>query len=83
LPRPDPLPRADIWRSNLLQAPLFFAATALFGTLSLAASLLDPSGRTQHRIARAWARARTDPAAARLEARRDLRARVRSFLGLA
>jgi 1-acyl-sn-glycerol-3-phosphate acyltransferase len=42
--------------SNLVQAPLFFSATAAFGTVSLLASLTEKDGRRQHRIARAWAR---------------------------
>ncbi|HEY1895726.1 MAG TPA: lysophospholipid acyltransferase family protein [Terracidiphilus sp.] len=56
-PRPHPLPRFHRWRTNLLQAPLFFLATAVFGTLALLASLVAKTGRTQHRIARVWARA--------------------------
>ena len=55
--RPEPLPRLYRWRSNVLQAPLFFLATAFFGTLALLASLVANTGRTQHRIARVWARA--------------------------
>lgn len=55
--RPNPLPFAIRWRSNLIQAPAFFAATGLFGTLALMASLFDRTGRTEHRIARLWARA--------------------------
>ena len=54
--RPEPLPRLDRWRSNVLQAPLFFLATGFFGTLALLASLVAKTGRTQHRIARVWAR---------------------------
>lgn len=55
--RPDPLPRLHRWRSNILQAPLFFLATGLFGTAALIASLWARTGRTQHRIAQRWARA--------------------------
>lgn len=55
-PRPDPLPRLHRWRSNVLQAPLFFLATGLFGTAALIASFWAKTGRTQHRIAQAWAR---------------------------
>jgi 1-acyl-sn-glycerol-3-phosphate acyltransferase len=51
------LPLANRLLGNLLQAPLFFAATAAFGTLSLAASLFENDGRMQHRIARWWASA--------------------------
>ena len=42
--------------SNVIQAPLFFSATAAFGTASLLASLTEKDGRRQHRIARAWAK---------------------------
>ena len=42
--------------SNLIQAPIFFSATAAFGTVSLLASLTEKDGRRQHRIARAWAK---------------------------
>ncbi len=55
--RPHPMPRLARWRSNFLQAPLFFLGTAIFGSLSLAASLFDRHGHLQHRIARLWARA--------------------------
>lgn len=54
--RPDPLPRVHRWRSNVLQAPPFFLATAFFGTIALIASLFAKTGRTQHRIAQVWAR---------------------------
>lgn len=54
--RPNPLPRLARWRSNILQAPFFFLATGFFGTLALVASLVAKTGRTQHRIARVWAR---------------------------
>ena len=53
LPRP---PLGTRLRSNLIQAPVFFAATALFGSVSLMASLLERDGAWQHRIARAWAK---------------------------
>ena len=55
--RPDPVPRFERWRSNVLLAPLLFLATGFFGTLALLASLVAKTGRTQHRIARVWARA--------------------------
>ncbi len=54
--RPSPLPWLHRWRSNLLQAPAFFTSTAFFGSLSLAASLFDKSGRLQHQIAQTWAK---------------------------
>jgi 1-acyl-sn-glycerol-3-phosphate acyltransferase len=54
--RPNPMPRWLRWRSNLLQAPLFFLVTGFFGTLALIASLWAKTGRTQHRIAQVWAR---------------------------
>jgi 1-acyl-sn-glycerol-3-phosphate acyltransferase len=53
---PDPLPRLHRWRTNILQAPLFFAWTGLCGSLSLLVSLFEKSGRRQHRIAQSWAR---------------------------
>ena len=54
--RPDPIPRLHRWRTNAIQAPLFFAATAFFGSITLLVSLIDKTGRAQHRIARVWAR---------------------------
>lgn len=54
--RPNPLPFAVRVRSNLLQAPLVFLATGFFGTLALIVSLFDKSGRSEHGIARLWAR---------------------------
>ena len=54
--RPDPMPRLHRWLSNVFKAPLFFLATAFFGTLALLASLVAKTGQTQHRIARLWAR---------------------------
>ncbi len=53
---PHPLPRLYRWRTNLIQAPTFFLATAALGTVSLLASLVDKTGRAQHWIARVWAR---------------------------
>lgn len=55
-PRPYPLPLWNRLLSFWVQAPVFFAATAFFGSLSLAASLFEKDGRRQHRIAQAWAR---------------------------
>ena len=55
--RPVPLNLWQRWHSNIFRAPFFFAATALFGTLALIASIWAKTGRTQHRIAQAWARA--------------------------
>ena len=55
--RPHPLPRLYRWRTNILQAPLFFLLTALFGSVSLLVSLFEKHGRLQHRIAQRWARA--------------------------
>jgi 1-acyl-sn-glycerol-3-phosphate acyltransferase len=55
-PRPNPLPLSNRLLSFVLQAPSVFASTALFGSLSLAASLFDSDGKLQHRIAQAWAR---------------------------
>ena len=55
-PRPNPLPLHERLVSNCYRAPLFFLATAFFGSLALAVSLFEKSGRRQHRIAQAWAR---------------------------
>jgi 1-acyl-sn-glycerol-3-phosphate acyltransferase len=54
--RPNPLPWFHRWRTNLIQAPVFFVITAVCGTLALVVSLFDKSGRLQHRVARMWAR---------------------------
>jgi 1-acyl-sn-glycerol-3-phosphate acyltransferase len=43
-------------RAYLFIDPLIVAATVLWGTASLLASAFDTSGRTQHAIARQWAR---------------------------
>jgi 1-acyl-sn-glycerol-3-phosphate acyltransferase len=53
---PDPLPRLYRWRTNLIQGPLFFLATAVCGSLALLVSLVDGRGSAQHRIARVWGR---------------------------
>lgn len=67
--RPNPLPWQIRWRSNLFQAPVFFVATALCGTLALLVSLFDRSGRSEHRVARVWARACLWAAACRVTVR--------------
>lgn len=43
-------------RSLLWTVPLIFAATIVMGSISLLASIVDGTGRLQHRIARQWAR---------------------------
>jgi 1-acyl-sn-glycerol-3-phosphate acyltransferase len=43
-------------RSLLISIPLIVLSTVVMGSLSLAASLVDKTGRTQHHIARLWAR---------------------------
>lgn len=55
--RPSPLPRFYRWRSNVFQFPLFCIVTGIFGSVALLVSLFEKSGRIQHRIAQAWARA--------------------------
>ncbi len=67
--RPDPLPWMQRWRSNILQAPVFFLITAVFGTAALVASIWAKTGRTQQRIARVWARACVWASGARLTVR--------------
>jgi 1-acyl-sn-glycerol-3-phosphate acyltransferase len=54
-PRPNPMPRLYRWRTNLIQMPAFGLATAVCASLALAVSLVDRTGKTQHRIARLWA----------------------------
>jgi 1-acyl-sn-glycerol-3-phosphate acyltransferase len=54
-------------RAILITDPLIILATALYGTASLAASLVDASGRAQHRIACAWARMLLRIAGARVQ----------------
>lgn len=58
-PRPDPLPWSERVVNLCWRAPLFFGATAFFGSLSLLSSLWDRSGRVQHGIAQRWGRAVT------------------------
>ena len=53
---PAPLPWLYRWRTNLIQAPLFFFVTAVCGSLALLVSLFDGRGRVQHRVARIWGR---------------------------
>jgi 1-acyl-sn-glycerol-3-phosphate acyltransferase len=48
--------RLSYARSLGITAPLVFIATAIMGSLSLASSLIDSSGRIQHACARLWAR---------------------------
>jgi 1-acyl-sn-glycerol-3-phosphate acyltransferase len=55
-PRPNPLPLSERIVSYGVRAPLFFLATAFFGSLALIASLFEKSGHRQHRIAQMWAR---------------------------
>ena len=43
-------------RSILFTIPAIVLATVAFGSASLACSLFDTTGRTQHRVARAWSR---------------------------
>lgn len=59
---------SSYWFSLLVRAPLVILSTALFGTLSMIASLWDRSGRQQFRIARVWARTLLWAAGARVRA---------------
>jgi 1-acyl-sn-glycerol-3-phosphate acyltransferase len=56
-PRPNPLPLRERLMSYVFRAPVFTVATAFFASLAVAVSLFEQSGRWQHRIAQAWARA--------------------------
>ncbi|MEZ5354295.1 MAG: lysophospholipid acyltransferase family protein [Bryobacteraceae bacterium] len=42
--------------SLAVKAPLIFSATIFMGTVSVAVSFFDPTGRRQHAISRRWAR---------------------------
>ena len=53
--RPNPLPRLYRWRTNLWNIPVMTVATVVCGSISLLVSVVDKHGRSQHRIARAWA----------------------------
>ncbi|MGC8760058.1 MAG: lysophospholipid acyltransferase family protein [Bryobacteraceae bacterium] len=59
---------SSYWFSLLGRAPLVILSTALFGTLSMIASLWDRSGRQQFAIARVWARTLLWAAGARVRA---------------
>ena len=67
--RPNPMPRLYRWRTNVQQAPLFCAWTALCGSCSLFFSLFEKSGRIQHAVARLWARGCVVITGARLKVR--------------
>ncbi len=54
--RPNPLPRFYRWRTNVLQAPLLLAVTAICASTAFVISVIDKKGRVQHSIARFWAR---------------------------
>jgi len=55
--RPNPVPRFYRWRTNLLQTPVLTLVTCFYGSLALLVSIFDNTGRMQHRVAQAWARA--------------------------
>jgi 1-acyl-sn-glycerol-3-phosphate acyltransferase len=54
--RPASLSFWQRWQSHIFRLPLFLLVTCLLGTAALIASLWAKTGRTQHRIARVWAR---------------------------
>lgn len=54
--RPPKIPKIELATNYALRAPAIFGSTALFGSLSLLASLLEKDGKWQHRIAQKWAR---------------------------
>lgn len=54
--RPNPVPWFYRWRTNLIQTPALSIVTGICGSIALLASLVDRSGRTQHRVAQVWAR---------------------------
>jgi 1-acyl-sn-glycerol-3-phosphate acyltransferase len=50
------MPRIYRWRTNVIHIPVMAVITAVCGSLSLLASLVDKKGNVQHSIARVWAR---------------------------
>jgi 1-acyl-sn-glycerol-3-phosphate acyltransferase len=56
IPRPNPLPRTYVWLSNGLQGPLMLVLTAVCASTAFVVSVIDKSGRMQHRIAHFWGR---------------------------
>ncbi len=46
----------SLLRSLLISTPLIIVSTIAMGTLSLIASVFDGSGKTQHQLARLWAK---------------------------
>jgi 1-acyl-sn-glycerol-3-phosphate acyltransferase len=55
-PRPNPLPRFYVWLSNGFQGPLMLVLTAVCASTAFLVSVVDKSGRMQHRIAHFWGR---------------------------
>ncbi|MBM3775675.1 MAG: 1-acyl-sn-glycerol-3-phosphate acyltransferase, partial [Acidobacteria bacterium] len=58
-PAAPPVPARGAWntvRSLLVTDPLIILSTILMGSVSLLVSLVDSSGRGQHRVARGWSR---------------------------
>ena len=55
-PRPNPLSLGQRIADYGFRAPALFLATGVYGSLALAVSLFEKSGRLQHRIAQSWAR---------------------------
>ena len=54
--RPNPLPRFHVWLTNGLQDPLMLVLTAVCASIAVLVSVVDKSGRMQHRIAHFWGR---------------------------
>ena len=54
--RPNPMPRLYRWRSNVFLMPMIAFVTVVCGTVALLVSVVEKSGKVQHRIARFWAR---------------------------
>jgi len=65
--RPNPMPRFYRWRTNIVHIPVMAVITAVCGSLSLLASLVDKKGNVQHSIARVWARGCVWSSGARLK----------------
>jgi 1-acyl-sn-glycerol-3-phosphate acyltransferase len=65
-PRPTPLPWHERALNLCLRAPAILGFTAIFGSFSMLASLVEKDGKWQHSIAQRWARVLVRASGARL-----------------
>jgi 1-acyl-sn-glycerol-3-phosphate acyltransferase len=55
-PRPNPLPRFYVWLTYGFEGPLMLVLTAVCASTAFLVSVVDKTGRMQHRIAHFWGR---------------------------